>query len=196
MAAHDGLAEVLDGQDRAAAGQAEIGYKRPPVSRRFHKGQSGNPNGRPKESRNVHKLLKELLNQAVPVREGNRTRSMLKGEAMIRVLVRKALQADERALRAIMSALQMTGRLDELNDAERAKYGVLVVCEPLHSTDEWELLYGPHRAADRKRYLAMSDDLQADFRAAGEKTPLAELTPPQQPTFVPDNQSNGTSVIT
>lgn len=52
--------------DQTSSGnQAMVGYGRPPVERRFRKGQSGNPAGRPRGSRNgrLSPRLKALLRE-------------------------------------------------------------------------------------------------------------------------------------
>ena len=45
----------------------DVGYKKPPMSTQFKKGQSGNKNGRPKGSLNMNTILNKELNVAVSV---------------------------------------------------------------------------------------------------------------------------------
>ena len=45
----------------------EVGYSKPPRHTRFTKGQSGNPQGRPPEAKNLSNLLLQELNQRVIV---------------------------------------------------------------------------------------------------------------------------------
>ena len=49
----------------------EIGYGRPPKSTRFKPGQSGNPKGRKKGSKNTYSILRDILNQKVTVNNTN-----------------------------------------------------------------------------------------------------------------------------
>jgi hypothetical protein len=48
-------------------GHAGVGYRRPPEHRRFKPGQSGNPKGRPKGTRNFKTDLKSTLKIPVNV---------------------------------------------------------------------------------------------------------------------------------
>jgi uncharacterized protein DUF5681 len=143
--------------ETASDDESPIPAGHPPAHPRSKKGQSGNPRGRQKRRHHAADIMKELINATVVVREGKKTRRMSKFEAMIRVLVMKARKGEARALTAILSLLQMTGRLDEANEAERQQCGYLVVPEPARSIEEWELLYSPDRAEDRQKYLAMAD---------------------------------------
>jgi hypothetical protein len=76
----------------------EVGYKKPPHRTRFKRGESGNPGGRPKGSRNLATLLEKELRQRVVVTENGRRRSITKQEAMVKHLVNKALSGDRRLL--------------------------------------------------------------------------------------------------
>jgi uncharacterized protein DUF5681 len=89
-----------------------VGYGRPPVHTRFKPGQSGNPRGRRKGQRNVHTVVDEALSQRITIREGNRTRSVTKLDAVIVTMVNAALKGDAKAqasLMAMMRSLGMTG---------------------------------------------------------------------------------------
>src|SRR5688500_4452105 len=63
-----------------SAGGYEVGYSKPPVASRFRKGQSGNPRGRPKGSRNIITDIEEALDQKVKVGEGGKVRRIRKGK--------------------------------------------------------------------------------------------------------------------
>jgi hypothetical protein len=61
-----------------------VGYGRPPLHSRFKPGQSGNPKGRAKGSRNLRTILKQVSNEQIQIREGDRTRRMSMMEALVR----------------------------------------------------------------------------------------------------------------
>jgi len=79
-----------------------VGYGRPPVSTRFKSGQSGNPNGRPKGTRNLRTDLKEELAERIRLREGERDLKVSKQRAMLKALVAKALKGDSRAANVLL----------------------------------------------------------------------------------------------
>jgi hypothetical protein len=85
----------------------EIGYKKPPRQTRFKRGESGNPSGRPKGSKNLATLLEKELRQRVVVNENGRRRSITKQEAMIKHLVNKALSGDRRLLQLMLEEIRL-----------------------------------------------------------------------------------------
>ena len=85
----------------------EVGYKKPPQRSRFKKGESGNPNGRPRGSKNLATLLEKELRQRVVVNENGRRRSITKQEAMIKHLVNKALSGDRRLLQLMLEEIRL-----------------------------------------------------------------------------------------
>ena len=71
-------------------GNSESGYGRPPQHKRFKKGQSGNPNGRPRGRLNKKTLLEKELNKRVWVVENGKRKRVRKGQVIITTLVNKA----------------------------------------------------------------------------------------------------------
>lgn len=92
-----------------------VGYKRPPLERRFQPGQSGNPAGRPKGTRNFQTLVRRCLGDEVEVSMGNRKQKISIMEAVLRRLLAKALAGD---LKALVHALNLA-RLYDGAGAER-----------------------------------------------------------------------------
>ena len=80
----------------------EVGYGKPPRHTRFRKGQSGNPRGRPKESKNLATLLKEALNEPVIVAKDGGRRKITMREAIIKQLVKRSATADLRATKILL----------------------------------------------------------------------------------------------
>jgi hypothetical protein len=59
----------------------EVGFRKPPKHSRFKKGQSGNPRGRPKATRNLKTDLMEELSEEVLFREGGRSQTISRQRA-------------------------------------------------------------------------------------------------------------------
>ena len=83
---------------RSSDRDGKVGYGRPPVEHQFKKGQSGNPNGRPKGSKNFSTDLKAVL--AMPVvyeQDGTRKRISSQLAAFLR-LREKGIKGEFRPL--------------------------------------------------------------------------------------------------
>ncbi len=92
----------------------EIGYGKPPKNTRFKSGQSGNPRGRPRGQRNLRTAVRDALKEKVTIREGDRTRSVSRMDAIIRVTFNNALRSDAKALAAFIQLARSAGLMDEL----------------------------------------------------------------------------------
>jgi hypothetical protein len=75
----------------------DSGYKKPPKAGKFKPGQSGNPKGRPKGSRNLRTDLAAISQRPISVRENGKTRRMSQQKAMLLSAYNKAIQGDQRA---------------------------------------------------------------------------------------------------
>ncbi|WBL80354.1 DUF5681 domain-containing protein [Bradyrhizobium xenonodulans] len=73
------------------------GYKRPPVSRRFRPGQSGNPKGRPKGSRNLKTDLTSMMRKRVQIREDGEQRFVSRQELVLLRLFEQAAKGETKA---------------------------------------------------------------------------------------------------
>jgi Family of unknown function (DUF5681) len=80
-----------------------VGKGRPPVATRWKRGQSGNPKGRPKGSRNISAVLRDVIRQKIAVTENGRTRRIPALEVMLRRLANDAMRNDPRALKLLLT---------------------------------------------------------------------------------------------
>jgi hypothetical protein len=83
----------------------EVGYGKPPKHSRFKKGKLGNPNGRPKGTKNLRTDLIEELSEKIPVREGDRPTKISKQRAFVKTLVARSLKGDARAATTLMNLM-------------------------------------------------------------------------------------------
>jgi len=92
----------------------EVGYRRPPKSGQFKKGQSGNPKGKPKGSLNFMTQLEKELNGSIVVTENGKKKKITKLEAIIKRMVNSAMNGEGKAINAMFDLLKKTGKLDEI----------------------------------------------------------------------------------
>ena len=108
-----------------------VGYKRPPLEKRFRPGQSGNPLGRPKKKKpvgpkNIATVLNDILSEPVTVREGEKKRTISKREALIRSILNAAIGGSPTAMSKII-ALADGANLIGTADTPEQHRGVIVV---------------------------------------------------------------------
>jgi hypothetical protein len=99
------------GSGREADTNYEIGYGKPPEQTRFAPGQSGNPKGRPRGSRNLSTVVGELARQTMTITEGGRPRRVPRYTALNLILWGKALKGDHKAFMAIHQSMRDVGLL-------------------------------------------------------------------------------------
>ena len=105
----------------------EIGFKKPPKKNQFEKGQSGNPKGRPKSTKNLKTDLEEELQELIHLKEGGKDKHVSKQRALIKSLMAKAVKGDARAANLLLNM-------------------ILKVLIPTQADDVDETLSSDHRA--------------------------------------------------
>jgi uncharacterized protein DUF5681 len=101
-------------------GDYEVGYKRPPKETRFKKGNTANPRGRPRGSKNLATLLEEALNTQVETVEDGTRRRRTKRDVVIAQLVDQSANADLRATKLLLDMLHKLERAPASAGAETA----------------------------------------------------------------------------
>jgi hypothetical protein len=139
-----------NGDHNEPSTEYEIGYGRPPAYGRFKPGQSGNPKGTRKRRRNVRTVLEEALDQKIRIRERDRSRSVSKLDAIVLMVMNKALQGDAKALTNFIGLLRSVGLTSEIPEPNNA--------EPLTSHDD-EIITDFLRRHERSFEGSVSDDI-------------------------------------
>jgi hypothetical protein len=75
-----------------------VGYGKPPIDTRFKKGQSGNPAGRRKGSKNLSTVLREIFQERVFITENGKRKKVSKLELLIKKLYQIGVNGDLRAI--------------------------------------------------------------------------------------------------
>lgn len=105
----------------------EVGYGRPPKHSRFKKGQSGNPKGRPKGSKNVDRLVIDELMRPITVVEDGKRKRMPTYLVAVRQAARKATSGDAKAVKLCKELLgeakarEIVREATEPSEADRRK---------------------------------------------------------------------------
>jgi hypothetical protein len=94
-------------KDAHSGSDYQIGYRKPPRNTRFKPGQSGNPKGRPRGSKNLITLIDEELSSKVAVTEGGKRRVLPKRVVIVKQLVKKATEGDLRTLLVLLKLLEL-----------------------------------------------------------------------------------------
>ena len=102
----------------------EVGYKKPPKRTRFKKGQSGNPKGRRKASRNMSTIMLEVMARPVVIKQNGQQRRVAFREAFVHRLAGRALEGNTRDMIALMKA--MHDYLPEALEPERTPRSIRV----------------------------------------------------------------------
>lgn len=117
-----------------------IGYGKPPVSSRFKKGESGNPNGRPPKSLNRRKIAETVLNEKQRLNDqpaGGRVLFPV-FELIVMVLKQMAASGHQQATKLYLEKTEKYGR----QEPSEEPVGWIVIPERL-TEEEWEAKYSP-----------------------------------------------------
>src|SRR3954469_10802569 len=107
-----------DNDDQVNGPSYTVGFCRPPVHTRFKPGQSGNPSGRVKGSKNLKSLFHQILNEQIPLRDGTQSKTVTKAEALMRRLIIGGLNGDGRSMMTLMRIAEQTGEFAQDSKTE------------------------------------------------------------------------------
>lgn len=148
----------------APKGQYKVGYGKPPKDTRFTKGQSGNPNGRPKGSKNkTWSKTKQPLNdiilseayRLVRVDEEAGPASIPVVQVVMRKLSVQAAQGDPRSQRMLVDLVQSVERQNRAEYLEAVETAITYVVEA-----EKELTRREQLGVDGPEILPHPDDFR------------------------------------
>ena len=83
-----------------------VGYGQPPKHTQFKPGRSGNPNGRPRKSKQVEALIRHELDTTIVIKEGGREVRISKREAIVKQLVNSAIKGNTKPLQMMIAHLE------------------------------------------------------------------------------------------
>ena len=97
----------MDEQSKSAKPTiTSLGYCNPPKHTRFKKGQSGNPQGRPKGTLNMATVLERTLREKVIINENGKRKTITKLEAALKQLTNKAASGELKALQLLAALVR------------------------------------------------------------------------------------------
>ena len=91
----------------------EVGFGKPPKATRFAKGQSGNPNGRPKGNINFKNMIKRVLSETVVVNEGGQRQFKSKLEVAMTQIANKAATGDLKATQIMIGLAPVFDEIEQ-----------------------------------------------------------------------------------
>lgn len=111
----------------------KVGYKRPPKHSHFKKGQSGNPKGRQKKSKNLDTLMLQELDRKILLKEGGTAKHVSKREAIALRIVNGALRGNQRQLEFLFRYMRELGVPDPFGMTTDDSAGLTKALEALNA---------------------------------------------------------------
>ena len=97
-----------------------VGYGKPSKNAQFKPGQTGNPGGRPKGSRNANTVLRNFVLEEITITENGSKRRLTKLELIVKRLVDRGIDGDLRAIAMLLAMLDgPQGITDPQSSADR-----------------------------------------------------------------------------
>jgi hypothetical protein len=97
----------------------KVGPGKPPRHTRFQPGQSGNPNGRPKGSKNFATILQQQLRKKVTITVDGKSKRMAVQEVIARRLANDSMKGTTKAMELLIRLTSAKSNAGPGNDAAR-----------------------------------------------------------------------------
>lgn len=99
-----------------------VGHPMPPIEHRFKKGQSGNPNGRPKGAKNTYKILDDILSKRVQLVQDGRNIKLDRRTIILLQAVQSAMKGNNKSIQTLLPHMLA---VDERKEAIRNTHDML-----------------------------------------------------------------------
>jgi hypothetical protein len=110
--------------EQASGREYDVGYRKPPTHKQFKLGQSGNPRGRPKGSKNESTILHGILHRKIKIQDGGRSRQVTILEAMLTRFAQDSLKGNVKSAAFLLNryGTLVSGEIEQsgLNSDDRA----------------------------------------------------------------------------
>ncbi|MGX9430513.1 MULTISPECIES: DUF5681 domain-containing protein [Bradyrhizobium] len=151
-----------------------VGYKRPPKSGQFKKGESGNPGGRRKKNGPIKVDVESIFQELFSVKVAGQTRTMSAKEVEIRQILKKAIEKkDFRSTAYLLALFEKHGCIAEPENRTSGVISLpynlpyrmsLLILERYGLPENWtkrQIAWG------RKQYEATMTEQERQYEAAG-----------------------------
>ncbi len=122
----------------------DVGYGKPPKHTRWQKGQSGNPQGRPKASRGLKTDLHAELVSRMTIQISGKPITATKQQLMIKTLTARAAAGDVRAIQTLIKlVMEVFGPEDRGGDPKRLSAQDQQILDELLARPPGDAVKGP-----------------------------------------------------